>query len=83
MESDAGGVITPGFWKPGEFDVGDEACDEGVGRDCGECECIEDPGSSLGAMCEFDRRTWWCLFMIARCTVGGCTIFCGMCVGPR
>jgi hypothetical protein len=70
--SEAGGVITPGLLNPGEFDVGEET-EEGVGRSCGDCSCT--PGSSLGAMFEFDRLAWWWRFMIARCIVGGCAMF--------
>jgi hypothetical protein len=33
MASEAGGVMTPWLWKLGEFDVGDDACEGGVGRD--------------------------------------------------
>lgn len=55
--------------------VGEFECDDGVGRlFLGEVavECgwrgggNTGPGSAFGAIFEFDRRDWWCRFIIAR-----------------
>lgn len=46
--------MTPGLLKPGEFEVGEETWEPGVGRSCGDCS----EGSSLGAILEFDRLAW-------------------------
>jgi len=48
--------MTPGLLKPGEFEFGDEVCDGGVGRNCGDWLALcEIPGSSLGAIAELER----------------------------
>lgn len=54
--------------------LGELEWEDGVGRFFGdvadECGCRGggrlEPGSALGAMCEFDRRDWWCRFIMAR-----------------
>lgn len=76
-DTDPAGEAT--CWEPKVVAVGEAECDGGVGRvfgdaaeDCGRPDCRGGgrgerliPGSSLGAMLEFDRRAW-CLFNMAR-----------------
>lgn len=45
--------MTPGLPNPGELEAGEEACEDGVGLDCGDWRGT--PGSTLGAMAELER----------------------------
>lgn len=79
--------------KPGVLVVGDATCDGGVGLLFGDAvdwarlwllaPMPFPTKSTLGAMLDADLRAPWCRLNIARCMGGGCTMFCGICDGPR